>query len=137
MGRADLDKLQLSYVLFIITGVLWYLPMIAYLMLVSVWARKNAFLWAVLPPVSILAIEGLIMQSNHFGKFLGHRFIGVVELMEKKVGGMHTEDGVVTLAQVLEAVSGALTSHETWLGVLVAGVMIFGVIRIRRFRDDS
>ena len=58
-------------------------------MVVSVWARRNAFLWAVLPPVAILAIENLILGSNHFGEFLGRRFIGVFQLLESKIGSVH------------------------------------------------
>ena len=129
-------KLQASFLVVIVTAILWYLPLIAYLMVVSVWSRRNAFLWAVLPPVAILAIENLILGSNRFGEFLGHRFIGVFELLERKIGSVHGS-GMVTVRDVLDAVSGVLTSHETWLGVLVAGAMIFGVVRIRRFRDDS
>ena len=129
-------KLQASFLVVIVTAILWYLPLIAYLMVVSVWARRNAFLWAVLPPVAILTIENMILGSNRFGEFLGHRFIGVFELLESKIGSVHGS-GMVTVRDVLEAVSGVLTSHETWLGVLVAAAMIFGVIRIRRYRDDS
>ncbi len=129
-------KLQASFVLFLAAGLLWYLPIIAYLMLVSVWARRNAFLWAVLPPVSILAIEGLILQSNNFGQFLGHRFIGAFELMEKNIPSGRNDD-MVSLADVVKVLSGVFTSPETWLGLLVAAAMIFGVIRIRRLRDDS
>jgi len=129
-------KLQGSFLVVIVTAILWYLPLIAYLMVVSVWARRNAFLWAVLPPVAILTIENMILGSNRFGEFLGHRFIGVFELLEKKVGSVHGS-GMVTVREVLDAVSGVLTSHETWLGVLVAAVMIFGVVRIRRYRDDN
>ena len=129
-------SLQASFLLTISTAILWYLPLIAYLMVVSVWARRNAFLWAVLPPVAILTIENMILGSNHFGDFLGHRFIGVFQLLESKVGSVHGS-GMVTVRDVLEAVSGVFTSHETWLGVLAAAVMIYGAIRIRRLRDDS
>ena len=129
-------KLQASFLMFIFTGIFWYLPLVAYLMLVSVWARRNAFLWAVLPPVAILTIENMILGSNHFGDFLGHRFIGVFQLMEKTVGSIHGS-GMVTVGEVFRAISGVLASPETWLGVLAAAAMIFGAIRIRRFRDDS
>jgi ABC-2 type transport system permease protein len=129
-------KLQGSFLVVIVTAILWYLPLIAYLMVVSVWARRNAFLWAVLPPVAILTIENMILGSNRFGEFLGHRFIGVFELLERKIGSVHGSC-MVTVREVLNAVSGVLTSYETWLGVLVAAVMIFGVIRIRRYRDDT
>jgi ABC-2 type transport system permease protein len=129
-------KLQASFLLTIVTAMVWYLPLVAYLLLVSVWARRNAFLWAVLPPVAILAIEALIHQSNHFGEFLGYRLIGVFQLIEHKIGSVHGS-GMIGVGDVLEAVSGVFTSPDTWLGVLAAAAMIFAAIRIRRFRDDS
>ena len=64
LGRATWLKLQASFLLAIVTAILWYLPLIAYLMVVSVWARRNAFLWAVLPPVAILTIENMILGSQ-------------------------------------------------------------------------
>ena len=132
-------KLQASFLLFLLSGILWYLPLLTYLMVVSVWARRNAFLWAVLPPVSILAIEGMILQSNHFGDFLGRRFIGMFEIMEQGVRGVMGErgEGFVTVREVFDAVTAVFTHVETWAGVLAAAAMIFAAIRIRRYRDDS
>src|SRR4029079_1068523 len=104
-------KLQAAFLLFIASGMLWYLPLFAYLMLVSVWARRNAFLWAVLPPVAILAIEGLILRSNNFGEFLGHRFIGIFELLEQ--GARGANEDAPTLGDVIHTISGVLTSAET------------------------
>ena len=68
--------------------------------------------------------------------FLGHRFVGVFQLLENKVGSVHGS-GMVTVSDVIAGVSGVFRSPETWIGVLVATAMIFGAIRIRRFRDDS
>jgi len=131
-------KLQASFLLLLVIGILWYLPLVAYLMVISVWARRNAFLWAVLPPLSILAIEGLILHSHNFGNFLGRRLIGMFQLMELGGGSsFEGSDHLPTVAEVFEHVSSVFISHETWLGVLVAAVMIFGAIRIRRYRDDS
>jgi ABC-2 type transport system permease protein len=129
-------KLQVAFVLVIVTAVLWYLPLIAYLLLVSAWARRNAFLWAVLPPLAILAIENMILGSNHFGEFLGRRLIGVFDLIERSIGSVHGS-GMVSVSEVLRAVSGVVSSYETWLGALAAAAMIFATIRIRRYRDDS
>ena len=60
----------------------------------------------------------------------------VKKLLENKIGSVHGS-GMLTVRDVFDAVSGVFASHETWLGVLAAAVMIFGAIRIRRFRDDS
>ena len=129
-------QIQGSFLLLLVSGILWYLPLMAYLMIVSVWARRNAFLWAVLPPVAILAIEGMILQSNHFGQFLGRRFIGIFQIMEEGSRSVSGED-MVTVREVFDAVTVVFTHYETWLGLLAAAAMIFAAIRIRRFRDDS
>ena len=61
---------------------------------------------------------------------------GQLELIERKIGSVHGS-GMLTVRDVLDAVSSVFTSYETWLGVLAAAAMIFGAIRIRRYRDDS
>ena len=132
-------KIQASFLLLLVSAILWYLPILSYLMVVSVWARRNAFLWAVLPPVAILAIEGLLHQSNHVGRFLGRRFIGMFQILEASAGRMFGDEneGFVTLGQVVKSVSAVFTHYETWAGVLAAAAMIFVAIRIRRYRDDN
>ena len=133
-------SVQASFLVFIAAAMLWYLPLIAYLMVVSVWARRNAFLWAVLPPLSILLIEGMINQSHHFGDFLGRRIVGIFQLFDfsSSTTGRHgPPESLPSLGEILAHISSAFTSQETWFGVLAAAAMIFVTIRVRRFRDDS
>ena len=110
-------------------------------MVVSVWARRNAFLWAVLPPVAILAIEGLILQSNHFGHFLGRRFIGMFadpgsELGDKMFGDEN--EGIVTVGEVFEVRDrGVHPLRDLGQACWPPRRMIFAAIRIRRYRDDT
>lgn len=113
--------------------VLWYLPLAGYLLLVSVWARKNAFLWAVLPPAGILLIESLLTDSLRFGEFLARRFVGVFQVMDLHGSG----DAGPTLGVFVQHVAYVFTHYETWLGVLAAAGFIIAVIRMRRYRDDS
>jgi ABC-2 type transport system permease protein len=121
--------------LFAFVTILWYLPIAGYLLLVSVWARKNAFLWAVLPIVGILLAEGLLMQSHRFADFLGRRFAGVFQI----IGYEHERiaDGRESLALFAKHAATVLTHWETWAGVAVAAAAFFAVVRIRRYRDDS
>jgi ABC-2 type transport system permease protein len=132
-------KIQATFLLLLVSAILWYLPLLAYLMVVSVWARRNAFLWAVLPPVALLAIEGLLHQSNHIGSFLGRRFIGMFQILESRAGDIFGDEneGFVTVGQVWDSVTAVFTHYETWAGVLAAAAMIFAAIRIRRYRDDN
>lgn len=116
------------------TTIVWYLPLAGYLLLVSVWARKNAFLWAVLPPAAILMVEGLITRSHHFADFLGRRFIGVFEIMDLEPGGGASADSLGELARHVGFVYADL---ETWAGVAVAIAFFVVIVRFRRFRDEG
>jgi hypothetical protein len=126
-------QVQLAFVALVPAVVVWFLPLAGYLLLVSVWARKNAFLWAVLPPAGILLVENLLMDSHRFAEFLGRRFVGVFQVMD-----FHGPDSDgETLGVFVQHVGRVFANYETWLGVLVAGAFIVAVIRIRRYRDDS
>ena len=103
----------------------------------SVWARKNVFLWAVLPPAAVPLLEGVVLQSHHFAEFLGRRFGGVVPA--------HGPDAFNMRHAAMPALGDDPAPHravcfviaETWLGVLAAAAIVYAVIRIRRYRDDS
>lgn len=115
--------------------ILWYLPIAGYLLLVSVWARKNAFLWAVLPIVGILLAEGLLMRTHRFADFLGRRFTGVFQIMGFEHAQIPDEGSSLTL--FAKHALAVLVTWETWAGVAVAAAAYFAVVRIRRYRDDS
>jgi len=112
--------------------IVWYLPIAGYLLLVSVWVRKNAFLWAVLPLAALLLIEGMLMQSHNFGDFLARRFIGVFEVM-----GLTRNETYDSLGELLAHIGNVFTHYETWLGVLAAAAFFVAAVRIRRYRDDT
>ena len=116
-------------------SILWYLPIAGYLLLVSVWARKNAFLWAVLPVVGLLLAEGLLLQSHRFADFLGWRFSGAYQIMA--FDEKHVPEGGSALALFAERSWVMLTHWETWAGAAVAVLFFLAVVRIRRYRDDS
>lgn len=116
-------------------SILWYLPIAGYLLLVSVWARRNAFLWAVLPVVAILLAEGLLMRSHRFADFLGRRFAGVYQIMGFEHGPIPDEGS--SLGLFMKHAAAVLTTWETWAGVAVAVAAFFLVVRIRRYRDDN
>jgi len=99
---------------------------------VSVWARKNAFLWAILPISALELMEGLLLHSSHVARFIGHRFGGVFEVI-----GFGDPRQVESLSDFAAGAGRVFTNYETWLGVLAAAALLFAVIRIRRYRDDA
>ena len=128
-------QVQAGFLVLVPAVIAWYLPIAGYLLLVSVWARRNAFLWAVLPPVAILMVEGLLLRSNAFAEFLGYRFIGVFKIMD--FDRMNSISDDAALGVFLGHVGSVFTHYETWLGLLAAAAMFVAVVRIRRYRDDS
>jgi len=112
--------------------ILWYLPIAAYLLFVSVAVRRNAFLWALLPPAALLLIESILMPAHYFASFLGRRFTGVFQIIGQNV---HGDDP--NLGSIVAAIGHVFMSIETWLGVIVAGVAFVAIVRMRRYRDDS
>jgi ABC-2 type transport system permease protein len=116
----------------LITLALWKAPVYAWLLLVSAWARRATFLWAVLPWLSICAIEKLAFNTTVFAKLLRERVFGhfeaafVVAHYEK---GAHVP--VVDRLTQLDPVK-FLTNPGLWIGLVIATGLIAAAVRLRR-----
>jgi ABC-2 type transport system permease protein len=123
-------------------GIMWYAPIAAYLLMLSVWARRLVILWAILPLMALPALEGIFLHSTHVLEFLAHRFAGyMLKLHVDPVAFQQRSDSadVPRVQDVFNSLdmSGIFTSLETWIGIAAAAAMIFVTVRIRRYRDDS
>jgi len=125
-----------------VCGVMWYAPIAAYFLLLSAWARKLVFLWAIVPLIALPALEGFFFHTTNVLRFIGQRFGGFVQAMHISpsafnVGSHGTP--APRIGDVLGAldISGVLLSTEAWLGVLACAAMVFLTIRIRRYRDET
>ena len=121
------------------TAMLWYAPLVAYLMLASAWAPKGPFLWAVLPPVALTVLEKVVLGTSHVGDFIGARIKGPLRLLES---GMQTgANGDTTLHLSQLDLAGGLrdfySSPELWLGLVAAGLLLAAAMWVRRYRDDT
>jgi hypothetical protein len=67
-------SLALLYALTMIA--LWHAPLYDWLLLVSGWARRAAFLWAALPPVAMIVVEKIAFNSSHIASLLQYRLFG-------------------------------------------------------------
>ena len=118
--------------------VLWYLPLAGYLLVVSVWVRKNAFLWAVLPPIGVLIIEKLITHTNYVGEFLAQRFVGFGMVMDprsvRRIDNLQPDE---TISASYTLMGQVFANYQIWAGAAAGLALIYLAIRIRRLRDDS
>jgi ABC-2 type transport system permease protein len=122
-------------VAFVPMVVLWYLPLAGYLLVISVWVRKNAFLWAVLPPAGIMLIEGVVTHTSWMARFLGERFAGFADLM--KVGNPRNFEPSQFLEGAFTYIGRVFADWHIWVGAACGLALIYAAIRIRRLRDDS
>jgi ABC-2 type transport system permease protein len=128
---------ELALVLCLAVGALWYAPCAAYLLLVSAWARRNPFLWLILPPVAAQILERVAFGTHYVASFIGYRLFGI---WPKLFGHMHFGRGrAFALSSALPQLDlGAVfTDLDLWLGVAAAAGLTFAAIRIRRYRDDT
>jgi ABC-2 type transport system permease protein len=126
-------RVQALFLVLVPALMLWYLPIASYLLLVSVSVKRNAFLWALLPPAALLLIEAMLMPSHYFASFLGRRFVGAFAVMGQSMPANDDPN----LGDVLAAIGHVFTSLETWLGVVVAALAFIFIVRMRRYRDDT
>jgi ABC-2 type transport system permease protein len=121
-------SLMLLYHLVAIHG-LWYAPIYGWLLLVSAWARRAAFLWAALPLLAIGIVEKIAFNTSHFGAMLGYRLSGGPEGAAFTAGGMSMDP----LTQIHSGQF--LISPGLWIGLAIAAAFLAAAVRLRRYRE--
>jgi len=107
---------------------LWHAPVYAWLLLVSSWARRVPFLWAVLPPLAIGVLEWVVFRTSHFAAMIGYR-----------LGGPETFDfkprhGISIDAMNHLDLGKFLITPGLWGGLLLAILFLAAAARLRRDR---
>jgi ABC-2 type transport system permease protein len=113
---------------YVTVHALWYAPIYAWLLLVSAWARRAAFLWATLPVLAICIVERLAFNTSHFVGLLEHRMGGAPEAVVSTARGMPI-DPMAHLTPVA-----FLSAPGLWLGLAVAAAFLAAAVRLRRYR---
>ena len=117
-------SMMLLYHLFAVHA-LWYSPIYGWLLLVSSWARRAAFLWAALPFFAIGIVEKIAFGTAHFVGLLQYRLSGPEAYTLTARGGdaMSTVDPVSFLA-----------TPGLWIGLALAAAFLAGAVRMRRYQ---
>ncbi|MGC2184789.1 MAG: ABC transporter permease [Terriglobales bacterium] len=107
---------------------LWYAPIWCWLLLVSGWARRAAFLWAFLPLLVIGVLEKIAFNTSHFAALLQYR-------MGDSVAGLAYTEGIVSMDPLMQLTPGKfLLTPGLWIGLAVAAAFLFAAVRLRRSR---
>jgi ABC-2 type transport system permease protein len=129
-------RMQLVMLYGVIGAMLWYAPFAAYLMLISVWARRSPYAWALLPPVLLVVFEQMMFGTHYIAHIVNGGFGEFLQLAY----GLQAADwhgGIVRYS--LQSLSPAqlLASQRLCWGLLAAAGMIALAMRLRRSSDDS
>ena len=128
-------QMQVVTVYSIVTMTLWQAPIYGWLLLISVWARRTPFLWAVLPPLAIAAFEEIALHTHGLFSFLGARFAGYAERAFNFTlpDGSKVAPHYIPITQV--TLGHYLSSPSLWLGLLFTAACLFTAVRLRHTRE--
>jgi ABC-2 type transport system permease protein len=131
---APLFEMQLVLLYEVIVLALWHAPLYMWMLLVSGWPRRATFLWAVLPPLALAALEYIAFHTSHIGAMLHSRLLGFDEIAFnlKDKNGVPIDAHFIPLAQL--APGRFLSSPSLWLGLIFAAICLAGAVRLRRYQ---
>ena len=123
---ANFNFFQQSSILLygLIAIALWHAPIYAWALLISGWARRATFLWAVLPLLAIAFFEKITFNTSHFASMLKDRVLGFAP--EAFAFNAHT---------VPQLTPGRyMATPGLWIGLIFAALFIAAAVRLRRYR---
>jgi ABC-2 type transport system permease protein len=125
------DWLVLLYGL--VALALWHAPIYGWLLLVSGWARRATFLWAVLPLLAIGIFERVTFGTSHFASLVKYRLMSWAA--EAFAFHPHNPQGNPTIDSLAQLTPGRyLSIPGLWIGLVFAVAFLVAAIRLRRYR---
>lgn len=152
LADVDLYLSPLYLLAFLPLYILFALPTVGWLLMVSAWARSKVFLWAVgAPLVAIVILKWMDFLLGRIANLTIHSDWITEEIVERGLGGLFPGvwladldntplvrmsdgfDGSLLLAHSYTA----LATPGAWLGALAGVGMLFVAIRLRAGRDEG
>lgn len=103
---------------------LWHAPIYGWALLVSGWARRATFLWAILPLLAIGFFEKITFNTSYFASILKDRLLGFAP--EAFAFSAHAVPQLTPERY--------LSSPGLWLGLIFAAAFVAAAVRLRRYR---
>jgi ABC-2 type transport system permease protein len=130
---SQLPLLQMSLALLygLTVIALWHAPIYGWLLLVSGWARRTTFLWAVLPPLAICVVEKIAFNTSYFASLLKYRLIGwFTQAFVFQAHGSAPADPLTQLTP-----GNFLSTPGLWIGLAFAAAFLAAAAPLRRYRE--
>jgi ABC-2 type transport system permease protein len=114
----------------LIVIALWHAPIYGWALLISGWARRATFLWAVLPFLAIGILEKLAFDTSHFASMLKNRLVGAGDT----AFAFQPHHGVSIDSLVQLTPGRYLVTPGLWVGLAFAAAFLALAVRQRRYR---
>jgi ABC-2 type transport system permease protein len=111
--------------------VLYLAPIFGWLLMVSAWARRTPFLWAVLPPIALSLFERMLFGSSLVPALLEERVVGA---MRAGFGSGWEHFGMPDQLSQLAPLK-FVSSPGLWIGLILTALFLAAAVRLRRDRD--
>jgi len=127
-NQLSLSQMWLGLLYHLVTiHALWYAPIFCWLLLVSAWARRAAFLWAALPLLAIAIVEKIAFNTSYFAAMLQHRLGGAAEAV--------IAPGTLPMDPMTHITPGHFLSNPgLWLGLAIFAAFLAAAVRLRRYQ---
>src|SRR6266513_1092229 len=114
----------------LIVIVLWHAPIYGWALLISGWARRATFLWAVLPLLALGVLEKIAFDTSHFASMLKDRLFGAGDT----AFAFQPHHGIAINSLIQLTPGRYLTTPGLWIGLAFAAAFVAIAVRQRRFR---
>ena len=141
-GSVPLLDNWLATALTVFGMAIWMSPFLGWFLFVSAYTKRSPLLMAFLPLVLIPMIEGIFFRSANFAEAVWGRgakiplFSGIDIETFFDEGHARVSEEMVSLLAHLD-LGKFVTSIDTWIGIIVCGLLTTAAIYVRRFRDES
>ena len=154
LASSDLYLSPLRLAALLPVYVVWALPTVGWLILVSSWAKSKPFLWAVGVPVVALVIikwinaalenfSGQTLLLSHYASDVVARILGGIvpgiwfTFQPGLQRGMHPSANGFDMGGLVSQSYLSLAGIDAWIGVAMGVAMLYAAIRMRRWRDEG
>ena len=123
------QSIVLLYALIVVA--LWHAPIYAWLLMVSAWAKRATFLWAVFPFVMLSVLEAMAFKTQVVHKLVAYRIAGFYRrAFVASAQGQLPADPLTAITPL-----NFLATPGLWIGLVVAAAFLVITIRLRRNRE--
>jgi len=132
-----------SSIFLVLASGLWFLPAIGWYLLVSAWAPRSPFVFAVAIPCGVMFAEKIVFGTKLIGHAVFSLYAGFPARVLAHGGGslsIQLDDKHMDVpASALDIVRPLqfFATPELWLYVLLGAAMIAGAIWLRRYRETA